>query len=47
MNNYEAAELVSIGSAEEKILGVFFVGSDADGTTFPGAFSYMEDAAGE
>jgi hypothetical protein len=43
MSNYEPAELVLIGTAEESILGIFNMGFDVDYTTFGDPLIYMDD----
>ena len=45
MHNYEEAELVLIGAAEENILGIMNPGSDADLTGFPFPLQYMDDSS--
>jgi len=44
MSNYEPAELVLIGTAEETILGFMSMGMDADYTTYADGVIYMDDA---
>jgi hypothetical protein len=44
MSKYEAAELTLIGTAEENILGMIGMGSDADLTGFGEPLLFMEDA---